>query len=431
MKKIILKKYAQLIFIIIVSGLILLFSDSTNIIIHIGSILVLSFGAIYIVKFDLLHPYFWYSTIFTLYSISYPILYSANIITRFGYNKQLIILQWLALTVFLLVFSPLSNITMNKDKKYIDIKLNKYVINFIWCFLLIATLLISRAGYTSKKDIYASGNIFVNFAFSLATLFTIIYMYNLIYKLISKAKIDVLLVIKVWSAIILLTLFSGERDLLFRLIVVTVFILYLFNKIKNRHIVLAIPFVIIALPLSHSFKYFFLSGQINELNILDFKSLIYEFLNGEFVSASKNLQVILNNSQITEGYFGGRTIINDFVRIFFETDFSHGRWFMQSFFPHTTHTEYGFTLVGQGYINFGYLGVILIFALLALFLRILYKNASKNIFYMIMYLYSVPLFMYAIRADIANIFSPFIKYLLLGIIFMYILGVIQCKKTKN
>ncbi len=450
---------------IFISGLLLLLSNEQNIALHITAFLTLSVGSMAIVKFNLLHPYCWYSLIFTLYSISYPILYLENIITKFGYKKELMILQWLALVTFLLVFSPHSNISLqvrnsilgnNFKKRILELifkvylkykklsfinklviktqrinlktrlkgicsqeKIIKLIINLICLTILISCVLIVKEGYTSKREIYASGNIFINLSFKLAIILTVLYLFQLLNKLYKENKIDSILFLKTWISIVALTLFSGERDLLFRLIIITTFGLYLFKKIKNIYILIAAPFVMLLLPLSHMFKYFFLTGTINKLNIFSFRGLICEFLNGEFLSASKNLQIILNNSDWTEGVFRGNTILNDFIRVFSKTDFSHGKWFMDSFFPDTTRVQYGFSLVGVGYVNFGYLGVILVFFLVAVFLRILYKNANKNIYFMTIYLYTIPLYMYSIRADLANIFSPFIKHLFLSIILIY------------
>ena len=189
-----------------------------------------------------------------------------------------------------------------------------------------------------------------------------------------------------------------------------------------------IPFVMCMLPLSHIYKYYFLTGTITSTKVFNFNTLLFDFLNGEFISASKNLQVLINNEFYTNALFKGKTILNDFIRIFMKTNFTHGKWYNDTFFPHVKTTGYGFTIVGEGYINFGYLGVILVFIILALFIRVLYRNYYKNMYSFCIYIYTIPLYMYAIRADLANIFSPLIKHLLLSMLIIYIMERIIIKK---
>lgn len=428
MSKELLIKYFKLILFIIITGLMLWISSPNNIVVHILAMIILCISAIWIADFDLIHPYFWYSITFTLYSVSYPILYAAGIKTEFGYSKEVIVLEWIALTVFLLIVSPKKNVRGKNESLYKSNTLNEHVINIIWCLLVVAALVIKKGGYGNKKEIYSSNNIFLNIAFYLAIIFTIMYMYELINNIVKFKKVNIKLIVKVGSAILFMTMFSGERDLLFRFLAVTVLVLYVFKKINNLHLIMMIPFVMCMLPLSHIYKYYFLTGTITSTKIFNFNTLLFDFLNGEFISASKNLQVLINNEFYTNALFQGKTILNDFIRIFMKTNFTHGKWYNDTFFPHVKTTGYGFTIVGEGYVNFGYLGVILVFIILALFIRVLYRNYYKNMYSFCIYIYTIPLYMYAIRADLANIFSPLIKHLLLSMLIIYIMERIIIKK---
>ena len=178
------------------------------------------------------------------------------------------------------------------------------------------------------------------------------------------------------------------------------------------------------------YKYYFLSGAISDSISLKFKDLILQFLDGEFISASRNLQVLINNKEYTESLFNGYGILNDFKRIFFKSEFSHGNWFQNTFFSYSK-TGYGFTLVGEGYVNLGYFGVILVFVIIGLFIRIIYRKASRNIYFLSIYIYTIPLYMYAIRADLANIFSQFIKHLILSIFIIYVLELVSYSKYRK
>ncbi len=419
--------YFKLMVFIIISGIMLWISKPTDILIHILSMIILCIGAIYISRFNLIHPYFWYSTIFTIYSISYPILYLRGIIYRHGYTKELMFAQWFALTIFLLIVSPLKNFNLDYSKIFRKNNINKYMIDIILIILVIASIIIKKNGYENKGEIYASNNIFLSIAFILATIVIIIFMYELINNIINKSKINKILILKVGFTLTIMTMFSGERDILFKFIVVTTLILYLFKFINNNHILIMIPIGVFLLPLSHLYKYYFLSGVGGiSLKALNVSTIFFEFLNGEFVSASRNLQVILSNSEYTKSILAGKGIINDFIRVFFDTGFSNVSWFNDLFFSYTT-TGYGFTLVGEGYINMGYWGIIIIFSIVGFFIRVLYNKAVKNIYYLTIYLYTIPLYMYSIRADLSNIFSQFIKHLLFSMIIIYLLDYIIFK----
>lgn len=75
----------------------------------------------------------------------------------------------------------------------------------------------------------------------------------------------------------------------------------------------------------------------------------------------------------------------------------------------------------------GLKGVFFLFLIIGLLVRILYLYSVKNPFYMIVYLYMIPLFIYTIRADFGNLISPMLKYAVLGGGIMYILGKIRVR----
>ncbi|HET3243728.1 TPA: oligosaccharide repeat unit polymerase, partial [Streptococcus pneumoniae] len=86
---------------VVFSGTLILCSENNDVTIPLFSMIFLSFMAMIIVKFNIFHPYVWYSSFFTIYSISYPLLYRMEYI-NYGYTKDLIFMQWLALATLLL-----------------------------------------------------------------------------------------------------------------------------------------------------------------------------------------------------------------------------------------------------------------------------------------------------------------------------------------
>ncbi|HDR8073367.1 TPA: oligosaccharide repeat unit polymerase, partial [Bacillus cereus] len=282
-----------------------------------------------------------------------------------------------------------------------------------------------------KLDIYESGNIINIIAFRAVLLLIILYIYRLTEKFLFNNQIDTGLIIKTGIVIMLMVIFSGERDILFRYVVITGLILYYFKIIKNIHLPLLIPVAVIAMPLTHVYKYYFLDGTTRVSSLDANTNIFFEFLSGEFVTASRNLQVLINNSSMTEGLYNGYTILNATLRtLFLDTDFSLISWYNDTFFPQLTKTGYGFTLVGEGYVNWGYWGIVIVFSIFGLFIKLLYKKSNKNIYYFTIYIYTIPIYMYSIRADLTNIFSPFVKQLLFSMLLIYIFNRIMIRSKK-
>ena len=96
-------------------------------------------------------------------------------------------------------------------------------------------------------------------------------------------------------------------------------------------------------------------------------------------------------------------------------DFGAVRWFNETFFS-ADRAGQGFTLVGEGYINFGYFGIIILFIFVGLLIKFLYLKSNKNIYWFPIYLLSIPTFMYSIRADLANIISPLFSQIITTIL---------------
>src|SRR5690625_3422385 len=153
MKKFLYVKYVILYFSIVVTGLMLWFSSSNSINMHILAMLLLCIAAITISEFNLIHPYFWFSVIFTLYSLGYPILYKFDYVLSYGYSKELIVLQWIALISFLLVVSPKKVANTIRLKTQTNSLFNKQAINILSVILIIMAVIITSLCFAIKKEI--------------------------------------------------------------------------------------------------------------------------------------------------------------------------------------------------------------------------------------------------------------------------------------
>ena len=388
-----IKKYKKfsIILAIIISGLLLYSSSNKDIVIHLISFFILIFTSCIIVKFDIFHPYVWYSVFFGIYSCAYPILYYMNVYNKYGYSKISIFYSWLSLVVINLII-PIKKIKLKKIN-HLEYK-NKIIENFNNCIQVfvfsVMIFIINSSKYTHKNMIYSDNNIFFKLVFPLTYFIILLYAYNLTKKLSLNLKGVFLAVLKTAFVVGTVSITTGERDYLFSYLLITILLLFRYKKIKIIHLVLITPLGIILLPLTSSFKYFILTGKIFKASISN--NIFVKFLDGEFISAGRNLQILVSNN--CYNFFKGKMLVNDFVRVFYSTGTSHQIWFNQTFFPLSKHTKYGFTLTGEGYVNGGILGVIFVFILVGLIIRYLYLNSNKNFYNMALYLYMIPLFIY-------------------------------------
>lgn len=394
---------------ILLSGVTLFNSSEYAIMLHVLSIVFLAVSACLIVKFDFFHPFCWFSLFYCLYACSYAIMYKLGVTVDYGYSKDGLLYHWIGLTTILLILPIQRHRVINRYHFKSNSNYVNTVLNILLLYLVLAVFSFFFGSFSNKTEIYQNGSFWILLSFKLAYFVILIYIYQL-YKILSQTKqTPIWLIVKCSGVIFFFGLSSGERDYIFTILLVTVMILFLFSKIRKSQLFASIPLGIILLPLSRIFKYYALTGNIEDS--LDTNHLLIEFLDGEFISAGRNLQILIANH--CENFFGGTSLLNDFVRTVVDTGYSNQIWFNEQFFT-SLSTQYGFTLVGEGYVNGGIWGIILVYVITGLLLRYLYINASKSSYGFIIYLYMLPLFIYSTRADLANILSPLLKYALLG-----------------
>jgi len=378
--------------------------------------------SIFIVKFDIMHPYCWFSGMFWLYSISYPILYctgnlDAWLIKKAGYPDKVIFLEWAALSVFLLIVSPSTlSYTLKKNKTFLLAKANIILYMVMYVIIIMAIISISQSGYVHKSEIYASHNFLYRIAFISIYLLLTFYVLMCLHYKNNRWHIK-LLTYATFALTLQLSMYTGERDIFFTYLLLTIFILYLFGTIKKYHFLFLVPLGVLILPISNIYKSFFLTHKSGNIFSAGF---IKQFFDSEFRAASTNVQILLNNANHVKGVFSYDQIFKDIQRVFISNTESTLGWYNDLFFSYTK-TGYGFTLVGEGYVIDELLGIIVLFIIIGIFVRCLYQLANKNIYMKTLYIYSIPNVIYSIRADLTNIFSPILKHIILALVVIFII----------
>lgn len=384
---------------------------------------------VFIMKGDFFHPYVWYLGAHTLYHTAYPILYFLNLRTNRGYSGEPLLMAAVAALVFVMVIPGNHNSGEIISKPSGYSAMNRKLLHTLTIVITVSAFAIKALGYANKKEVYSSSSFF-SAVLSIVLIYINVFTIESCFSLCVGDKIDKPLTAEILIATLSITLFTGERDLLLRLLLVLILMFFYFGKISKKSLTILLIGFVFLIPLSWQFKYYFLSGQITERDYSNgLESIIYNFLSGEFESASRNLQNLVNNKEITYGIMGGKTFISDITRVVGYAPYSSLRWHQSTFYANSS-TGQGFTLIGEGYINFGYWGIVIVYLIVGLILRYLYLNCRNNIYTLFMYINSIPIFIYANRADLSNIYSPFVRHILLSVLIYYFLNNrIQWKKN--
>lgn len=414
----------------LICSIVLLFSPIENILLPVLCVGIVAFASCWLVHFDFYHPACWFPPFFFLYSCSYAILYAAGINTKYGYSKDPLVLCFIGFLSVIFVLPEKSQSIRNHevvtfaDKKTLRILRS---IGYILAVIIILSLVfLWGSGFSRKSEIYANGGVLINLVFQLVYFQIAFFTYSLYFQLASDMKINYFWLTVIEISVIMFSVATGERNYMFQILLITIICYSLVGKIKWHHMLAIVSLALFVLPLSRSFKYFFLTREASSL--FSANNIIYEFLDGEFISAGRNLQLLTSNE--LSNYFKGRSLLNDFIRIFISTGYSNQTWFHNMFFE-GHRTGYGFTLVGEGYVNGGFFGVVIVMVFVGLLIRSLYSYASKSKYGMFMYIFMIPYFIYSVRADIANILSALVKYAFLSLIVIKLINSTEIRRENN
>lgn len=397
-------------------------------------LVVLTLIAMFSVNFDMLHPLCWFSPIFCLYSISTPILIWLDIQVDVGFLQETMLLQWIALASFILAVGSNRSKTISATENTVGRFFNLPGVTLIYTISIIMSgvylLYIWFSGVTNKSDLKLTGSPFLILESSFSII-AIAYVIKLSVYLSYNKKIPWQIVIFTFLWNMFAFLFSGERDYVINILVLTIFILHIFYQpIQLWKLLIIGTLLLIFIPILQELKSGILQDNLT-INLTD--NILIEVLNDEFRTASQNLQRLLYFSPYWN-YFYGSTVLSDIMNIFvpgsiIELSMSSTLWFNTTFYPyHVAQGQgIGFTLVGDGYINFGIWGVIIWFTLLGWVIKFVYLRMNKNIIHQIIYIMMIPIVIYSIRDSSAVIFIQPLKRILVPIIIISVINQILIK----
>ena len=387
---------------------------------------------IWSMKSDVSHPLVIYSFFFLFYSISFPVLGLASIkLVDEDVLQKVVICEALGFTafsfgVFLCSSKIPQRVLFNYKNHSLHYKLKPYRVPLL--LLLIVFLLslfplfkITSLGLINKQEITKSGEFFLRTYSIFYPLILYIVAFVICQFEQGKERYSyIVMAISIVYFIVVLGI-TGERDVLFYLVLMLLIYLSDIRKKFSGGLVLGILLAgVILLPVSHMLKgYIIAEDKSNFDTILD--NGFIGLLQGDFASAGNNLYNII---YYTNEYHNGERFINDIYRVFSSNLFginegaiSSTKWY-HMYFLNTNGAGRGFSIVAEGYLDFGYIGIILLMGMIGFFLQVLYRYRYLNSLMYVYYIFTLITACYCIRADMANFISNSIKFGLIPLLFI-------------
>lgn len=410
------KQYLLVVILTILSvGIICLVNDR---VVHICVMWLFAVCAILIKKIDVMHPYIWFSMILTLYSTAYSILLSMGVSGNYTYEQ--LMYPTIALGVALFFIGPRTEnnykvqFLMERNNDDADYYYFDAVIIVLFVICLFLSLMLLRSGLVGKTEMKQSGNIFYRigvYAIRYLILFSTVRVCNRIR--LDKKYIWCFVISGI--AAIVFAFSTGERDAYIRLFVIVLFVLYSAGVIKKRHFFVLIPVSMVLLALSVEFKYYFLRGTLN--GSFSLGNVVEGFLSSDFSAAGRNLQYLIDRPW-TKSNFGFGMLFTELLYPILPSSLviNPDSWFNYVVHDRGYHGN-AFTLVGTGYIICGVFGVVILFTIVGLIVKWLYRRSKKNIFYYSAYIYSITIIMVSLRGSLNSIMNSLLKEV--GICFLF------------
>jgi oligosaccharide repeat unit polymerase len=315
------------------------------------------------------------------------------------------------------------------DRSSAGVDLRVVTALFLLCLVLSAAyyLHIYTAGYATKRAIALGRSPFLRLEHAvllMATLYAILLGGSFL-----RGRIPWILMFVAagWNAVGLAL--AGERDFFLRILWVTFFIFHAcYRRIPVPILAGLLVSGLLLIAVGGELKSALISRESIDLSNV-FRNPYSSFIPDEFLTASENLQTILNETH-RWSYCRGESLLWDLARAFTPSSVYQHTPELQIRFNRIFWPEIvaegggrGFTLVGEGYMNLGAFGVMVWFLLMGLFVRGLYAVSRRGLPGLAVYVMSMPIAVYVIRSDFSALLTQFTRH-----VFFPVLAVILIQK---
>lgn len=391
------------------------------------------------------HPISWFSFFFSLYSLYYP-LNQLMLDEYTASTQQSLFLHAIALSAFAFYFlcrwrresrliyrEPALNLAEARRFSYGG---DRFHIEQLLCWAILAVLVlitmeyvikIYLMGFSSKREINdfaQAGGISGGIAFLPLTICGFLIFVRQ-YFVTGRVSL-VIWLLTGW--LMFCYLVGGERDLVFRLLLISVFFVFDFIKKFSRvYYLFGLAFLVVIMPISQALKALLLSDGVT---LISFDKIFI----GEFTSSGRNVAVLL---EYDVDVLGLQPLIWDIKRFLGMTSEggagSSVAWFNYVF--RVDHgiagsSGWGFSLVGFFYIVMGELGVFAGFYFLALVCGLFFRRMLLSAYWYVFYVVFITIVIYVQRGDFANLLSLSIKSIAVPLVFIFLVSLfcVECSR---
>ena len=375
-------------------------------------------------KIDIKNPLVLFTVFFILYQISYPIV-SSHGIRVFEFvelNSNYYLYSWLATISFYIFWGNASNVKydFNKSTLNTNIFLLKTIYYFLVLVSILSSLYIIKNGFQSKYDLANSNNIILKIGDMSYTELIVFPLFILLSKNYKVTKKRILIIFNLMIMLFGMLTF-GERSYVFNYVIIIALYYFTLRKISvNKMAILGIAGILFV-SFSSSLKMLFANNNYSNIQYND--NIIINFLNSDFSAAGFNFNFLLNNND--KNIFLGKTYIYDFLSpldfVLPIEKYSAPKWYTNEYWK-KRRTGLGFTIIGEGFINFGLVGIIFEMLIISRILKFFYLKSNNNYYYYIVYMGLLSLSLYACRQSLASIISPTVKYHILFAVIVYFIN---------
>ncbi len=376
---------------------------------------------------DVSHPGFWFLPIFSLYGVAFYVIVEAGLIQAYPQHASPGLLyrdpnhhfaSFMHLIALLAFVAGASGPSV--ERRGFDTAAGVRQPILIWAALAFLMSLsyyhysevLSFGGLSSKQDIRLARED------SLGLRLTPIYVpLALVMGLvISRAMLVAPTIMPILVAAFVgwgfLGLFiTGERDIALRILIVVGFLWnFQVRRVPMSLAIAGFGVLILALPVLQAAKGLMLGG------FGDVRLGLYGLLGGEFKASGRVFTVLLS---WWPGFMYGETLVWDVLRALsfgpLQVDVvSTSQWFNREFLGQDA-AGWGFSLVGEFYLNFGAIGVIAGFYLFGKISLWLYYRQARSPAALVGYAVYASIAIYAVRGDAALLLGSPIKLVLIPI----------------
>jgi hypothetical protein len=359
------------------------------------------------------HPLVWFTPLFSLYSLSFPILAIFGIYTYDDAVQRTVTLHATALLMFAAVPLwylkpyPLDRPLTRSERDIRPLSSSLLAMGVPVAILLL--LAAASLGLTSKRELVESGSPVLALTISVLNALFLLGVLLLACERLSRRTLWVICVLGGLSVLAVGML--GERDYLLRLVVCLLLLSWDLKRKPSLRTAFVIGASLFALlPMLQAMKAVILGGNFS------YTFAAVDLIGQEFRVMAQNTWITLTSDAAR--LLSGLDAAGMEVARIAGAGRSVAAWFNDVIVG--TGEQRGFSMVAAAYLIGGKAGVVIAYSLAGLLFSRLYSARCRSSYWLVGYVLLAPAFVYSQRADFSNFIAPALKWVALPLMLLIV-----------